>query len=178
MSSTYDRLVAALKASADAGSVLHKLILGSYASASDYVMYPDQDDIDLVGLSQVKQKGAAWRSELVPALLAGICTELDRAAGVWANINTRTLGVDAEIMASSGVSAVAKRTSVPTFRIELTSSYANVHWSPHVTLLSTAGIAVYDTVAADYVEFRLFNLAGADLGLHGHILAFMATGGM
>jgi len=178
MAQAYDRLVTLLKASADVGSVLHKLILGSYESANDYVLYPDQSDIDLVNLSQVKQKGAVWRSELIPALLAGICTELDQAAGVWAHIDTKAVGVSPVIVRGFGVSSVTKDPIEGSLVINLSPGYANANWTPYVAMIGTEGVAVYSGVSASALSLRLIDMAGGGLGIDNHILRFMGMGGM
>jgi len=77
MAQAYDRIVAAMKTVADAGSDrLHKLVFGSYESLDDYVMYPDPDDDELEDFSKSRQKGTLWRTVIVPAILSQIGIEL------------------------------------------------------------------------------------------------------
>jgi len=179
MAQAYDRIVAAMKTVADAGSDrLHKLVFGSHESIDDYVMYPDPDDDELEDFSKSRQKGTLWRSVIVPAILSQLGIELDRSWAVWANIYTGASGAPPSITGGYGVQSVAKDELSDYLTITLSPAYASDDWAPGGFVLNESYFVALTGIVAASATVEVQNSAGGTMDINKHFIRFFGIGGM
>lgn len=173
MATIYDRLVAALKATADAGSdALQKILYGTPGS---YVQYPTADPTDEE--SQTYDTGRYWSGSDLPPLLTEIGAELDRAMLAWGYINTNATGVAPTVVAGSFISSATKNEGSKRVTVNFSPEFANANYFVTAQLyLGLAALPDVQSQAVGNAVLRWYDDAGAAIDVNNLVVLVLACG--
>ena len=175
MASVYERLKAAIQASADiSADLLETVLLGTPGTQ---VEFPSSDPDD-EGIASATDVGQLWGGSLVPPLLRHLGLEMDAALPTWAYIETNKTGVAPDLKAGRNVNAVSKSEVTDYIQADFAPAFSTTYYAVTGSIegmLAPTVVHIFGMGPA-YVRLQFYDLTGALLDINTKYVMILAMG--
>lgn len=169
------RITAFLKTVADASADL--LMKIAYGTPGSEVMYPESTP-DNQTTTRAQDTGELYSSVVIPGLIAQVGAEMDRAACIWAWVQTNGAGVAPTIpVGHTNVASASKNEVADTLQITLSPAYVSGYFcTMTVAQPGSIYIPVNTLIDSAHFAFAFYDEAGSVLNINDLTVLVFACG--